>query len=232
MTCHPVAELTARMVNWLRGDYECYVARRDGRTLGNCMYRESPEYYYLRQLFVVRDYRRCGTATQLLDWMYAHVCTLISRGRMVGVGLGGSEQIRRSHSPVCSRNSAARAPLPLTPIDTRLRTPLGTSGDAFVTLSRRKVRTKHVQRPFEVRQAFTDLGAFPSCFGKARVDPVIEPTEPCDHGCGGGDTGSDDGAAMVLPVRCPRLRRRVRGLRHRWRTGGPRCCRGGWVGAG
>ena len=68
-----VAELTERMVNWLRGDYECHVARRDGRTLGYCVYRESPEYYYLRQLFVVRDYRRRGTATQLLDWMYAHV---------------------------------------------------------------------------------------------------------------------------------------------------------------
>ena len=68
-----VAELTERMVNWLRGDYECYVARRGGRTLGYCVYRESPEYYYLRQLFVVRDYRRRGTATRLLDWMYVPV---------------------------------------------------------------------------------------------------------------------------------------------------------------
>ena len=76
--------------------------------------------------------------------------------------------------------------------DGRKRTRLGASGGAFVALSRREVRTEYVERPFQVRQAFADLGAFPSCFGEARVDPVIEPTEPGNHGCGGGDTDGDD----------------------------------------
>ena len=66
------------------------------------------------------------------------------------------------------------------------------SGGAFIALSRREVGTKHVERPFKVRQAFADLGTFPGCFGKARVDPVTEPTEPGDHGCSGGDTDGDD----------------------------------------
>ena len=72
------------------------------------------------------------------------------------------------------------------------RTVAGASGDAFIALSRREVRTEYVERPFKVRQTFADLGAFPSCLGKARVDPVIEPTEPGAHRCSGGDTDGDD----------------------------------------
>ena len=73
-----------------------------------------------------------------------------------------------------------------------IRTAAEASGCTFIALSRREVRTEHVERPFKVRQAFADLGAFPSCFGQARVDPVIKPTEPGDHGCSGGDTDGDD----------------------------------------
>ena len=72
------------------------------------------------------------------------------------------------------------------------RTAAGASGGTFIALSRREVRTEYVERPFKVRQAFADLGTFPSCFGKARVDPVTKPTEPDDHGCSGGDTDGDD----------------------------------------
>lgn len=68
-----VSELAERMANWLRGDYEGYLARAGGRTLGYCVYREAPEHLYLRQLFVVRAHRGHGIATKLLDWLYANV---------------------------------------------------------------------------------------------------------------------------------------------------------------
>ena len=37
--------------------------------------RDDGDHYYLRQLFVDREFRRRGIATQLLDWMYQHVWT-------------------------------------------------------------------------------------------------------------------------------------------------------------
>ena len=49
-------------------------------------------------------------------------------------------------------------------------------------------------RPSSISRAPSVRGSrsVPSCFGKARGDPVIEPTEPGDHGCSGGDTDGDD----------------------------------------
>ena len=67
------AQLVERMTNWLQDGYRCYLALQDGHTVGYCMFREAPRYYYLRHLFVARDHRRRGIATALLDGMYAHV---------------------------------------------------------------------------------------------------------------------------------------------------------------
>ena len=67
------AQLVERMTNWLRDSYRSYLAYQDGRTVGYCMFRETPTYYQLRHLFVARDRRRRGVATALLDWMYSHV---------------------------------------------------------------------------------------------------------------------------------------------------------------
>ena len=67
------AQLVGRMKNWLQDGYRCYLARQDGSTVGYCMFRETPNYYQLRHLFVARDRRRRGIATALLGWMYSHV---------------------------------------------------------------------------------------------------------------------------------------------------------------
>jgi ribosomal protein S18 acetylase RimI-like enzyme len=66
-------QLTRCMTEWLQGDYTCYVAEEDGATIAYSLFRDDGEYFYLKQLFVERGYRRRGIATAFLDWMYKHI---------------------------------------------------------------------------------------------------------------------------------------------------------------
>lgn len=66
------AELVERMEGWLRGEYRAVLFELDGRPVGYALYREEPEYVYLRQLFVCEDMRRRGVGRGALDWMRQH----------------------------------------------------------------------------------------------------------------------------------------------------------------
>ena len=66
-------QLTQRMSGWLQGEYDSYLVKIDDRIAAYCLYRDDGQYYYLRQLYVDRSFRRQGIATQLLDWMYANI---------------------------------------------------------------------------------------------------------------------------------------------------------------
>lgn len=68
-----IDQLAERMSSWLQAEYRGYLALVDNQVVAYCLYRDDGKYYYLRHLFVDRDYRRQGVATQLLDWMYARV---------------------------------------------------------------------------------------------------------------------------------------------------------------
>ena len=70
-----IGQLTKRMKKWLATDYICYMAKQNGHIVAYCLYRDEGAYYYMRQLYVDRAYRRKGIATQLLDWLYANVWT-------------------------------------------------------------------------------------------------------------------------------------------------------------
>lgn len=70
-----VAQLTERMTGWLQTEYRSYLVIIAERIAAYCLYRDDGKYYYLRHLYVDRDFRRRGIATQLLDWMYANVWT-------------------------------------------------------------------------------------------------------------------------------------------------------------
>lgn len=70
-----VPQLAERMTGWLQGEYTGYLARIDGRITAYCLFRDDGDYYYLRQLFVDRDFRRQGIATHLLDWMFSEIWT-------------------------------------------------------------------------------------------------------------------------------------------------------------
>ena len=70
-----IAELTERMNEWLATGYICYTVKANGHIIAYCLYRDDGGHYYMRQLYVDRTHRRKGIATQLLDWLYAHVWT-------------------------------------------------------------------------------------------------------------------------------------------------------------
>ena len=70
-----VAQLGQRMKDWLAGGYTCYLAKRGGRIIAYCLYRDDGAHYYMRQLYVTRENRRRGIGTQLLDWLYENVWT-------------------------------------------------------------------------------------------------------------------------------------------------------------
>jgi ribosomal protein S18 acetylase RimI-like enzyme len=61
------------MREWLQGEYSCYVVEEDEKTIAYCLYRDDGQFYYMRQLYVEREYRRKGIATAFLDWMYDHI---------------------------------------------------------------------------------------------------------------------------------------------------------------
>jgi ribosomal protein S18 acetylase RimI-like enzyme len=70
-----VEQLADRMSGWLQAEYCGYLGMIGDRIGAYCLYRDDGKYYYLRHLYVDRDLRRQGLATQLLDWMYANIWT-------------------------------------------------------------------------------------------------------------------------------------------------------------
>ena len=73
LTSENVALLADRMSGRLQAEYRGYLGLIGDRIVAYCLYRDDGDYYYLRQLYVDRDCRRRGLATQLLDWMYANI---------------------------------------------------------------------------------------------------------------------------------------------------------------
>jgi len=68
-----MAQLGERMSGWLQAEYRSYLLIIDDCIAAYCFYRDDGKYYYLRHLFVDRDFRRQGIATRLLDWMYTKI---------------------------------------------------------------------------------------------------------------------------------------------------------------
>ncbi|MCP6727652.1 MAG: GNAT family N-acetyltransferase [Patescibacteria group bacterium] len=68
-----VEKLADRMTGWLKNEYICYLAKHEEEIVGYYLYRDDGKYYYLRQLFIERQHRRKGIATQILDWMYLNI---------------------------------------------------------------------------------------------------------------------------------------------------------------
>lgn len=66
-------ELEDRMVSWLdSGDYECYGIMHRSLPVAYCLFRIEPDGLYIRQLFTLRNYRKRGLATKLLDYIEDH----------------------------------------------------------------------------------------------------------------------------------------------------------------
>lgn len=55
-----LGELRERMRGWLEGEYRVLILQVDGTAAGYVLFREEPEWIYVRQLFVEEPYRRRG----------------------------------------------------------------------------------------------------------------------------------------------------------------------------
>jgi GNAT superfamily N-acetyltransferase len=64
-----VAQLAARMAEWLKGEYRAYLFELHSKPVGYALYRLEPEYVYVRQIFVLPEMRRRGIARRSLEWL-------------------------------------------------------------------------------------------------------------------------------------------------------------------
>ncbi len=63
-------QLTERMAGWLRGEYEAVLFEDGTDAIGYTLFRREPEFVYLRQLFVVPEWRRQHVARNALRWLW------------------------------------------------------------------------------------------------------------------------------------------------------------------
>ena len=62
-------QLHQRMSGWLQGDYTAVIFSKGPQTAGYALYRNDPEWIYLRQLFVKPEMRRKGIAREAISWL-------------------------------------------------------------------------------------------------------------------------------------------------------------------
>lgn len=65
-----LAQLTQRMTEWLRGEYQAVLFEDESDTIGYALFQREPDFAYLRQLFVAPERRRQGIARDALDWLW------------------------------------------------------------------------------------------------------------------------------------------------------------------
>ncbi len=65
-----LAQLTARMDAWTRGEYQAVVFEESSAAVGYALFRREPDYIYLRQLFVLRARRRQGIGRHAITWLW------------------------------------------------------------------------------------------------------------------------------------------------------------------
>ncbi len=75
-------ELETRMRDMLAGDYTATVFEREGGVVAYALWRDEPEYVYLRQFFVDRDWRRRGIGTQVVHLLLDEVFPARKRIRL------------------------------------------------------------------------------------------------------------------------------------------------------
>lgn len=84
------AQLAARMADWLRGEYRAVIFENAETVVGYALYRPESDHVYLRQLFVVPNFRRCGVGRQALKWLWRNHWTGVPRVR-IDVLVGNTE---------------------------------------------------------------------------------------------------------------------------------------------
>lgn len=64
-----VEEIEGRMRRWLTTDYQAVVFQEGTEALGYALFKQEPEWLYLRQFFVRREKRRQGIGRNAITWL-------------------------------------------------------------------------------------------------------------------------------------------------------------------
>jgi predicted acetyltransferase len=77
-----VAELEARMRDWLAHEYQAVLFEHDRETVGYALFRQAAEYVYLRQFLVCRKHRRRGIGREAMAWLWQNAWSDTPRVRL------------------------------------------------------------------------------------------------------------------------------------------------------
>ena len=70
------------MSGWLRGGYEAVLFEDAGIVKGYALFRRDVGHVYLRQLFVLPEFRRNGIGREAIGWLWRNVCQDVPRLRI------------------------------------------------------------------------------------------------------------------------------------------------------
>jgi GNAT superfamily N-acetyltransferase len=66
-------ELSERMRGWLEGEYRAVIFDEEGTCVGYALFKQAPDWIYLRQFFVRQDRRRQGVGRAAIKWLSTNV---------------------------------------------------------------------------------------------------------------------------------------------------------------
>ncbi len=62
-------ELEQRMSDFLQNEYDAVIASSGKNDIGYALYRQDPEWLYLRQIFIIKTMRRKGFGRRFIEWL-------------------------------------------------------------------------------------------------------------------------------------------------------------------
>ncbi len=62
-------ELEQRMSAFLRNEYDAVIASFRQNDIGYALYKQDPEWLYLRQIFIIKTMRRKGLGRRFIEWL-------------------------------------------------------------------------------------------------------------------------------------------------------------------
>ena len=74
------AELEERMARWLAGDYEAVIFEQNDEPVGYTLFKEEPDWLYVRQFFIHREHRRKGLGRAAMEWLRENAWGPMLRG--------------------------------------------------------------------------------------------------------------------------------------------------------
>jgi len=62
-------ELEQRMSDFLQNEYDAVITSSGKNDIGYALYRQDPEWLYLRQIFVIKSMRHKGFGRRFIEWL-------------------------------------------------------------------------------------------------------------------------------------------------------------------